>query len=76
MSVVDDSLDDLVAIIQWMRDTEGKSWSEIAHALGEKPGFVRHVLAERNLGTYKRIRRLRAKARVYAQKKMEWLVSV
>lgn len=69
----DGSLDDLAAIIDWMRKVEGKSWQQVATALGERVGFVQHVCSDRGLGTYKRIRRLRARAVVYARRKMETL---
>ena len=69
----DGSLDDLAAIIDWMRKVEGKSWQQVATALGERVGFVRGVVDDRGLGSYKRIRRLRARAVIYAKRKMEAL---
>lgn len=70
----DGSLDDLAAIIDWMRKVEGKSWQQVATALGEREGFVRNVTRDKGLGSYKRIRRLRARAVIYARRKMETLV--
>jgi len=67
---VNHDLDDLVAIIDWMRKVEGKSWQQVANALGERVGFVQHVCAERGLNTYKRVRRLKKRAQVYASRRL------